>query len=69
MERNLPSEAKQSKHIRIKPTVYRKARLYAFESEKSVAQWLEEAIEEKISRQTKKRAKTSLFGNTPFPGE
>ena len=50
MERNLPNEVKQSKHIRIKPTVYRKARLSAFESEKSLAQWLEEAIKEKRYR-------------------
>ena len=47
-------ERRQSRNIKIKPTILRKAHHSAIESQKRLGQWLEEAIEEKIEQERKK---------------
>jgi len=47
-------EGRQSRNIKIKPTILRTAHHSAIESQKRLGQWLEEAIEEKIEREEKK---------------
>ena len=41
---------RQSRSIKIKPSILRKAHHSAIESQKMVGEWIEEAIEEKIER-------------------
>ena len=48
MESNFIREPRESKHIRIKRTIFREARRAAFDSELTLAQWLEDAITEKL---------------------
>jgi len=43
-------ETRQSRSIKIKPSILRKARHRAIDSQKRLGQWLEEAIEEKAKR-------------------
>lgn len=47
-------EIRESRAIKIKPSVLRKARHYAIDLKKTLGKWLEEAIEEKIRREEKK---------------
>jgi len=46
-------EARQGKSIKLKPSILKKARVRAVSSDKTLGQWLEEAIEEKAARQEK----------------
>lgn len=46
-------EVRQSRNIKIKPSILRKAHHSAIESQKRVGEWVEEAIEEKVKREQK----------------
>jgi len=50
----MDGEARQSRNIRMKPSILRKAHHNAIESQKKLGAWLEEAIEEKLEREQKK---------------
>ena len=52
--RLMAEETRQSRNIKVKPSILRKAYQRAIESEKRLCEWLEEAIEEKIEREQKK---------------
>jgi len=41
-------EARESKHIKMKPSILRKAHLKASKQGKTLGRWIEDAIEEKI---------------------
>ena len=47
-------EAREGKYIKLKPSILKKARLRAVSSDKTLGEWLEEAIEEKAAREEKK---------------
>ena len=47
-------EARESRSIKIKPSILRNAHHAAIEEGKSLGWWLEEAIDEKIEREQKK---------------
>ena len=47
-------EAPQSRNIKIRPSILRKAHHRAIESQKRLGKWIEEAIEEKLDREKKK---------------
>ncbi len=44
-------EARQSRSIKMKPSIVRKARHRAVEEGKTLGRWIEEAIDEKIERE------------------
>ena len=44
-------EVRESKSIKIGPSVVKKARIEAVTSDKTLGEWLEEAIEEKVKRE------------------
>ncbi|MBA7623039.1 hypothetical protein ES703_30430 [subsurface metagenome] len=48
-------EARESKHIKMKPSIVRKAHQKAKEEGKTLGRWIEEAIEEKIEREERVR--------------
>lgn len=50
----MSEEARQRKYIKVRPSVLKKARIRAVTSDKTVGEWLEEAIEEKIEREEEK---------------
>ncbi len=50
----MDEETRQSKNIKIRPSVLRKAHHSTIESQKKLGKWLEKAIEEKIEREEKK---------------
>ena len=50
----MDEEVRQSRNIKIKPNILRKAHHSAIESQKRLGQWIEEAIEEKLDREQKK---------------
>ena len=43
-------EARESKSIKMKPSIVRRAHLKAIEEGKTLGRWVEDAIEEKIER-------------------
>ena len=47
-------EARESKHIKMKPSIVRKAHQKAQEDGKTLGRWVEEAIEERLEREEKK---------------
>jgi len=47
-------EVRESKSIKMKPSIVRKAHHVALEEGKSLGRWIEEAIEEKVARKEKK---------------
>ena len=47
-------EVRESTHIRMKPSIVRRAHQKAKEEGKTLGRWLEEAIDEKIEREEKK---------------
>jgi len=47
----MDQEIRQSRSMKIRPSVLRKAHHRAIESQKRVGEWVEEAIEEKIVRE------------------
>jgi len=49
----MTEEAKTPRNIRIRPTVLHQARVAAVTKKKTLGQWLEEAIVEKIKREQK----------------
>ncbi len=46
-------EVRESKSIKMKPSIVRKAHLKAKEAGKTLGRWIEDAIEEKIEREEK----------------
>jgi len=44
-------EAGESKHIKMKPSIVRKAHLKAIEQGKTLPRWIEDIIEEKLARE------------------
>ena len=48
---NMGEEARQSRNIKIKPSILRKAHHSAIESQKRLGEWLKEAMEEKAARE------------------
>ena len=49
----MDQEIRRSRSMKIRPSVLRKAHHRAIESQKRVGEWIEEAIEEKITREEK----------------
>jgi len=49
----MDKEIRQSRSMKIKPSVLRKAHHRAIESQKRLGEWVEAAIEEKIKRERK----------------
>jgi len=49
----MDEEIRQSRSMKIKPSVLRKAHHRAIESQKRLGEWVEAAIEEKIKRERK----------------
>ena len=49
----MDEENRQSRSIKIRPSILRKAHHRAIESQKKLGAWVEEAIEEKIKREQK----------------
>ena len=47
------SDVRESKSIKMKPSIVRKAHHKAIEDSKTLGRWMEEAIEEKIEREEK----------------
>ena len=52
----MTEESRQGRSIKIKPSILRKAHHRAIELNRSLGQWIEEAIEEKIAREDKAEA-------------
>jgi len=50
----MAGEVRQSRNIRIKPSILQKAYHKAVEAQKRVGEWLEEATEEKIEREERR---------------
>ncbi|MBA7667878.1 hypothetical protein ES703_75979 [subsurface metagenome] len=50
----MSDEPRKSTSIKMKPNVVKKARIGAVTSDKTLGEWLEEAIEEKVEREQKK---------------
>ena len=48
-------EGRQSRNMKIKPSILRKAHHSAIESQKRLGEWLEEAIGEKAAREEDKK--------------
>ena len=49
----MDEEVRQSRNIKIKPNILRKAHHSTAERQKRLGQWIEEAIEEKLAREEK----------------
>ena len=47
----MDERVRQSRNIKIKPNILRKAHHSAVEMQKRLGQWIEEAIEEKLARE------------------
>ncbi|MBA7522840.1 hypothetical protein ES705_14960 [subsurface metagenome] len=47
-------EVRQSKSIKMKPSIVRRAHLKAVEQGRTLGRWIEDAIEEKLEREEKK---------------
>ena len=47
-------ETRESRSIKIKPSILRNAHHEAIEAGKTLGRWIEEAIEEKVEREEKK---------------
>jgi len=47
----MDEEVRQSRNIKVKPSILRKAHHSAIESQKRLAEWLEEAMKEKLDRE------------------
>jgi predicted HicB family RNase H-like nuclease len=50
-------EVRQSQHIKMKPSIVRKAHQKTKEEGKTLGRWIEEAIEEKIQREEREKVK------------
>jgi len=50
----MAEETRQSRNIKIKPSLLRSAHISAIYSKKKLAQWLEEAVQEKLEGEQKK---------------
>ena len=59
---------RQSRSIRIRPSILRKAHHRAIDAQKRVGEWIEEAIEEKIEREERQHNRKT-GDNTSFGGE
>ena len=49
----MDEKVRQSRNIKIRPSVLRKAHHRAIESQKRVGEWVEDATEEKLDREEK----------------
>jgi len=49
----MDEEVRQSRSMKIRPSILRKAHHRAIESQKRLGEWMEEAIEEKAAREEK----------------
>ena len=47
----MAEEPRQSRSIKIRPSILRKAHHRAIESQKRLGEWIEDAIEEKLARE------------------
>ena len=47
----MDDEVRESKHIKMKPSIVRKAHQKAKEEGKTLGRWVEEAIEDKLERE------------------
>jgi len=47
------NEVRESKSIKMKPSIVRKAHIKAVEQGKTLGRWVEDAIEEKLDREEK----------------
>jgi|GEM_PF-1601475 len=50
-------EPRQARSIKIRPSILRKAHHRAIESQKRLGEWVEQAIEEKVTREEEEEAK------------
>jgi len=48
-------EPRQARSIKIRPSILRKAHHRAIESQKRLGEWVEQAIEEKVTREDKEK--------------
>ncbi|MHC3130287.1 MAG: hypothetical protein IBV52_09460 [Candidatus Bathyarchaeota archaeon] len=53
----MDEEARESRSIKIKPSILRKAHHTAIEEGKSLGRWIEDAVKEKIEREERVKAK------------
>jgi len=51
----MAEESRQARSIKIRPSVLRKAHHRAIESQKRLGEWIEDAIEEKMAREGRKK--------------
>jgi len=52
----MAEEARQGRSIKIRPSILREAHHRAIESQKTLGEWLEEAIDEKIAREEREES-------------
>ena len=50
----MDKEIRQSRSIKIRPSILRQAHHKAIDSQKRISEWVEEAIEEKLEKEEKK---------------
>jgi len=51
----MSEEARQGRSIKIRPSILREAHHRAIESQRRLGEWVEEAIEEKVAREGKRK--------------
>ena len=49
------TEARQSRAVKVKPSIWQKARHRAIDSQITLGEWLEQAIEEKVTKEKRER--------------
>ena len=62
----MEEEVRESRSIRVKPSILRKAHHCAIESGQTIGKWIEEAMEEKIEREKQSTLNRKTFDNTSF---
>lgn len=62
----MKDEARNSVTIKMKPSIVRKARVMAITLDKTLGEWLEEAIEEKLNREERKLIREDVCGQVFF---
>ena len=55
LELLMDEEIRQSRSMKIRPSVLRKAHHRAIESQRRLGEWVEEAIEEKVAREEREK--------------
>ena len=51
----MDAEIRQSRSMKVRPSILRKAHIRAIESQKRLGEWVEEAIEEKLAREEREK--------------